>query len=345
MRRRKRVWSFVVVAGVIAASACSEESTPEDPGDAGAGHGDAGAAPASGTGGSSGEPSGDAGSTPSAGHGGSGRGGSAGKGGTAGKGGGDSGAPSTAGEAGRGGSGGDGARAGEGGAGAPGARGPFACKEPRAFDGGYVACATDAPENIVFFEFSEVRYSYLHRPTTGTCPNALSYEGEPGSHGTAGEAGAGGYGWGDNCVDNVDCGRPNYCSSGPPLNYCYDGVAGPLTCRRGCETDEDCGPSSICLCGNLLTLAASLGACVPASCKTDADCEAGYRCASTFHDAYEIRFSCQTAEDECAGNDDCADEGAAGAGYSRESWSRECTLTGSRRTCGNIECAYDWGPG
>ncbi len=66
-----------------------------------------------------------------------------------------------------------------------------------------------------------------------------------------------------------------------------------------CVTDQDCDNGYICLCGD------NGGSCRSANCTTDADCGPSLLCAS-WHDACgETLFSCQTADDQCAGDADC----------------------------------------
>ena len=109
------------------------------------------------------------------------------------------------------------------------------------------------------------------------------------------------------------------------LGYC-----GPsdfeARCESGCIQDEDCGGGAICECGH--PESPSGGVCIDAhDCSTDADCSAGYFCA-TFGDGggcgYHA-FACMTPEDECWSNGDCTD-----GGY--------CDRVGVRRTCNYAVC-------
>jgi len=83
-------------------------------------------------------------------------------------------------------------------------------------------------------------------------------------------------------------------------------------CMRPCVSDDDCESDQLCLCplrglGDAVygSIRSSLQRCVPASCRTDADC-GGYRCGVDYDDCgviHEIR--CRGPEDECEGYKDC----------------------------------------
>jgi hypothetical protein len=76
-------------------------------------------------------------------------------------------------------------------------------------------------------------------------------------------------------------------------------------CITPCASDADCADGEACLCdeGNK-----GITRCLPAECRTDADC-GGTECGvSTDNCALENRLACRTADDECHGSPDCADE-------------------------------------
>lgn len=105
------------------------------------------------------------------------------------------------------------------------------------------------------------------------------------------------------CRSDEDCkaGRNGRCSGG--------GHTVPHCSYDACARDEDCGAQKACACdpseGN---------ACVPANCRTDADC-GGRGCSPT---AAEMcgnmggvaGFYCRTEDDECVSNEDCTSDGS-----------------------------------
>jgi hypothetical protein len=87
-----------------------------------------------------------------------------------------------------------------------------------------------------------------------------------------------------------------------PHGYCTTGAQLPGTiCAYGCVKDSECGPGSICVCGD------PVGHCVGSTCTSDADCGAGLRCQSydSSHGCAIMRFACQTPEDTCDRDADC----------------------------------------
>lgn len=92
------------------------------------------------------------------------------------------------------------------------------------------------------------------------------------------------------------------CGECPDGSICEAGGFG-CTCVETCDTDADCGPDQLCLCGP------EAGLCVPASCQTDADCTAGQACTS-----WDVSqgcglpgFDCTDPGDACGGDLDCDD--------------------------------------
>lgn len=97
------------------------------------------------------------------------------------------------------------------------------------------------------------------------------------------------------CATDADC-------VDMPHGYCTTGVQAPGTiCAYGCVEDSECGPGSICVCGD------PVGRCVGSTCTSDADCGAGLRCQSydSSHGCGIMRFACQTPQDTCDGDADC----------------------------------------
>jgi hypothetical protein len=118
-----------------------------------------------------------------------------------------------------------------------------------------------------------------------------------------------------------DCASDSDCTM-QPLGYCATSrlLAGYCGCYYGCRQDSDCAAGSICECGVVV------GQCVPATCRTNADCAAGRGCIATANSTTGSAcgatrsFACQTANDQCASDADCA----GGA----------CLFDGTHRACG-----------
>jgi hypothetical protein len=81
-----------------------------------------------------------------------------------------------------------------------------------------------------------------------------------------------------------------------------------------CTSDADCSAGSACYCGELIHEAErdpSQGLCVPAGCRTNAECEDGEYCVVVYLNEvnYESeadhQFRCTTSKDECHQSDDC----------------------------------------
>ena len=106
----------------------------------------------------------------------------------------------------------------------------------------------------------------------------------------------------NSALDDSDCIEDAYCDSGQLL--CDTGFSDAL-CVTPCASDADCADGEACLCdeGNQGTTR-----CIAAECRTDADC-GGTECGVSTDDcALENRLACRTADDECHGSTDCADE-------------------------------------
>jgi hypothetical protein len=105
------------------------------------------------------------------------------------------------------------------------------------------------------------------------------------------------------CHEECDAGRNGRC-------YVY----GYECSYDDCFTDDDCGASHVCLCAG-----GSSGAhiCVPANCRTNADCEGGQSCSVTRPETCSnlggvAGYYCRTASDGCRSDADC---NASGAGF------------------------------
>lgn len=86
------------------------------------------------------------------------------------------------------------------------------------------------------------------------------------------------------------------------------GVAGHYcNCSAGCIRDSDCGPGSVCFCGD------PVGQCLPATCTSGGSCASGCDCINPLPAPeqalsgmfFSPRFDRQTPTDECAGASDC----------------------------------------
>jgi hypothetical protein len=155
--------------------------------------------------------------------------------------------------------------------------------------------------------FDMCKGGFRRRREPVTCPNALPRAAMCMS--TTPETNA--------CSTDADCTeKPNgFCQ-----NFGFaDGPAG-CTCDYGCVTDADCGAGSVCMCGD------PVGHCVTASCSSTADCEGG-SCSEyiTLPGCGGAAFACQTPDDECASDADCAEN-------------QQCTRDGEKRICEDISC-------
>lgn len=147
---------------------------------------------------------------------------------------------------------------------------------------------------------------YVHRPRLVVCPDLLASEAQP-SPPLAVDGGL--------PVPLDECAKHSDCSQHPHgsciLAYMPRSPLAPipyLACAYGCVRDEECSSGQICLCGE------RIGACVPASCRTDADCGSNL-CSEFTADppsgcgggAYEY-FKCAVPGVECTTNADCDSE-------------------------------------
>lgn len=119
------------------------------------------------------------------------------------------------------------------------------------------------------------------------------------------------------CQSDADC-------TEQPHGYCdYTFADSPYQeCQYGCTSDADCASDQACVCGD------PVGQCVSASCREDADCAPGMKCAewTDANAACSTRrlLTCQTPEDECASDADCAQETEYGRFCSGASEVRQC---------------------
>ena len=118
------------------------------------------------------------------------------------------------------------------------------------------------------------------------------------------------------CATNADC------VGKEPKGVC---VAAPgnvtCSCAPSCVNDADCGPDSLCQCGDPISF------CRQALCHSDADCDGGALCMdSQIEGCGERGFACQSPLDECLSSLDCA------GGV-------QCIYITDHRICSNKGCA------
>ena len=236
------------------------------------------------------EPSGSAGQSGDAGN--AGRGGQAGSSGQGGSAGETGGAPG----AGESGSSGEAGSAGDAGAGGEAGGSAF-------------PCGTAEPLGTEATGFERCSRGYLRRPRKGECPSEVPRSGAVPNYNPAV----------DDCEYDADC-------AGGAYRHCGTREGGyGRTCVDGCRVDADCDEGRICLCGD------PAGRCVPATCTTDADCASGFDCASyeAAPGCFTTRFTCQTADDACGGDQDCHDFSPNPA---------FCGFDGGVRACTIVQC-------
>jgi hypothetical protein len=92
------------------------------------------------------------------------------------------------------------------------------------------------------------------------------------------------------CVDDTDCvaSAHGYCA--------YGG------CKYGCVTDDECASDQACFCGDFV------GTCIPANCRSDADCATNFPCTAyrAVGFATPDALSCQSPVDECLTDAQCS---------------------------------------
>jgi hypothetical protein len=110
--------------------------------------------------------------------------------------------------------------------------------------------------------------------------------------------------------DAIECRTDSDCTA-QPHGYCtipsnaYGGLVGITRCAYGCQTDSECDDQygDVCMCqGDLI------GTCVPASCRSDDDCEGDLLCTDYVAQpgCGGRTFGCQTPQDECTANSQCS---------------------------------------
>jgi hypothetical protein len=101
-------------------------------------------------------------------------------------------------------------------------------------------------------------------------------------------------------------------------------------CPVQCHLDRDCPAGQGCDCNGFPTYCVALG------CTSDADCAAGFNCASYSNGCSEVGYACQLPSDECASNADCND-GSPGVGQAGANVP-VCVYTTAGRRCSPGGC-------
>ncbi len=192
---------------------------------------------------------------------------------------------------------------------------PFPCNDPQPLGGGFFGCAG----------------RFVHRQAPEDCPVIPAL--------TA-------CGTGSTCHADADCAVGGF-------SRCLPDSTGACQCWNGCRNDADCtGGGSVCQCGPQ-TSGFPIGACVPAQCTGDADCN-GLLCTSAMMPPIsgcgDPMFACQTASDTCASDGDCSGSGQCflpSGGGARSCATLACTtgrpfLVGGECRTAEIESRGDW---
>ncbi len=114
------------------------------------------------------------------------------------------------------------------------------------------------------------------------------------------------------CETDADCtaGPNGFCKSGQRGG---DGMS-TCGCVYPCKSDSDCGADQVCMCPGVDYDGPSVATCVPATCKTNGDCESGECGATVFHDGCgtSMELACRGPGDECRSDKSCGEDCAPG---------------------------------
>lgn len=138
----------------------------------------------------------------------------------------------------------------------------------------------------------------VHRPAAVECPNRSSERAPLDLEACDAD---------EYCRQNSTCRADADCTADSFGQCVSQGQLPVYVCRYGCVTDADCNADEACVCGE------SIGQCVKASCRTDADC-GGYACAQFYEllgagCGEPMQLACQTPDDQCRVAQDCEDQG------------------------------------
>lgn len=129
-------------------------------------------------------------------------------------------------------------------------------------------------------------------------------------------------------VGDGACSTDGDCGTGACLPTSL--AAGSCVCIDPCTTDDDCGAAEACLCRSGFAAGPQGGEtffersmCIPADCRTDADCPTGSLCGLSM-DPCSLGESlhCHTNDDECHGFEDCSgpNQGMCGWNEIEQRW-------------------------
>lgn len=93
----------------------------------------------------------------------------------------------------------------------------------------------------------------------------------------------------DECMIDSDCTSAAY-------GFCAYGA-----CKYGCVVDGDCASGQACFCGD------SIGTCILATCRSDADCPAAFPCTTFLAVGFATpdELACQSPSDACITDAEC----------------------------------------
>lgn len=128
------------------------------------------------------------------------------------------------------------------------------------------------------------------------------------------------------------CLSDDECTEGTNARCIPWQLSGCLCTYDECFTDEDCETDEVCECGDRSRL---LGhTCVPANCRTDADCGLGswcaasYPCLQVFHQQM-LGYFCTTPLDMCTANEPCSGDCTARCNsVAGKRWTCDCLCGG-----------------
>ena len=122
------------------------------------------------------------------------------------------------------------------------------------------------------------------------------------------------------CLVDADCSERG-------RGTCVDDWNRGCFCSYACNTDADCNKDELCLCPSGYAVGADeerhfafQNECVPATCRTSADCN-GKGCVASRSCCEEVQgFFCQTDRDECNTDADCPDDRNCAFDAKRSIW-------------------------